>query len=220
MDGNAVATGPAPDRYLVNLPINNPAGRLAHDAARFATTSSTSRSRLHSRGPRRSHLRAARHHREQARRPTSSRAVEIPYQESASSGATTTQFKKAVLALTVTPQITPDDRHHPRPRGHQGQRRPVRAERDAAASCRASTLARSQTQVLVNDGQTVVLGGILETERPRRTHQGAVPWRHPGPRAACSVASRKLRQQGRAADLRDAEDPARRRQHLLTPAPR
>ncbi|MEI2421355.1 hypothetical protein V6O07_13860, partial [Arthrospira platensis SPKY2] len=36
--------------------------------------------------------------------------VEIPYQESASSGATATQFKKAVLSLTVTPQITPDDR--------------------------------------------------------------------------------------------------------------
>ena len=36
--------------------------------------------------------------------------VEIPYQESASSGATTTQFKKAVLSLKVTPQVTPDDR--------------------------------------------------------------------------------------------------------------
>ncbi len=36
--------------------------------------------------------------------------VEIPYQESSSSGATTTQFKEAVLSLTVTPQITPDDR--------------------------------------------------------------------------------------------------------------
>ena len=36
--------------------------------------------------------------------------VEIPYQESASSGATTMQFKKAVLSLKVTPQITPDNR--------------------------------------------------------------------------------------------------------------
>ncbi|MCH5373479.1 MAG: type IV pilus secretin PilQ, partial [Planctomycetes bacterium] len=35
--------------------------------------------------------------------------VEIPYQQSASSGATTVQFKKAVLSLTVTPQITPDN---------------------------------------------------------------------------------------------------------------
>jgi type IV pilus assembly protein PilQ len=36
--------------------------------------------------------------------------VEIPYQQSASSGATTVEFKKAVLALKVTPQITPDNR--------------------------------------------------------------------------------------------------------------
>src|SRR4029077_6601907 len=36
--------------------------------------------------------------------------VEIPYQQSASSGATTIQFKKAVLSLKVKPQITPDNR--------------------------------------------------------------------------------------------------------------
>ena len=36
--------------------------------------------------------------------------MEIPYQQSASSGATTIQFKKAVLSLKVTPQITPDNR--------------------------------------------------------------------------------------------------------------
>ncbi|MDH3401243.1 MAG: type IV pilus secretin PilQ, partial [Chromatiales bacterium] len=36
--------------------------------------------------------------------------VEIPYQEGASSGATTTRFKEAVLSLQVTPLITPDDR--------------------------------------------------------------------------------------------------------------
>jgi len=36
--------------------------------------------------------------------------IEIPYQQSASSGAATISFKKAVLSLKVTPQITPDDR--------------------------------------------------------------------------------------------------------------
>ncbi len=36
--------------------------------------------------------------------------VEIPYQEATSSGATNVSFKDAVLALEVTPQITPDDR--------------------------------------------------------------------------------------------------------------
>ena len=37
------------------------------------------------------------------------KGTEIPYQEASSSGATTTQFKDAVLSLEVTPQITPDD---------------------------------------------------------------------------------------------------------------
>src|SRR5207245_4078935 len=41
---------------------------------------------------------------------TIEQGVEIPYQQSASSGATTIQFKKAVLSLKVTPQITPDNR--------------------------------------------------------------------------------------------------------------
>ena len=36
--------------------------------------------------------------------------TEIPFQEASSSGATSTSFKKAVLSLKVTPQITPDDR--------------------------------------------------------------------------------------------------------------
>ena len=36
--------------------------------------------------------------------------TEIPYQEGAASGATTTAFKEAVLKLDVTPNITPDDR--------------------------------------------------------------------------------------------------------------
>jgi len=36
--------------------------------------------------------------------------VEIPYLEASSSGATSVSFRKAVLGLTVTPQITPDDR--------------------------------------------------------------------------------------------------------------
>jgi type IV pilus assembly protein PilQ len=89
---------------------------------------------------------------------------EIPYQESASSGATTTQFKKAVLALKVTPQITPDDRII----------LDLTVSKDSVGQNVASATGgfvpsidtrEITTQVLVNDGQTVVLGGILETER-------------------------------------------------------
>jgi type IV pilus assembly protein PilQ len=89
---------------------------------------------------------------------------EIPYQESASSGATTTQFKKAVLSLKVTPQITPDDRillDLTVNKDSVGQVVP-----SATGGFVPSIDTREiTTQVLVNDGQTVVLGGILETER-------------------------------------------------------
>jgi type IV pilus assembly protein PilQ len=90
--------------------------------------------------------------------------VEIPYQEAASSGATTTQFKKAVLSLTVTPQITPDDKII----------MDLKVSKDNVGDLVQSATGGSvpsidtraiETQVLVNDGQTVVLGGIYETER-------------------------------------------------------
>ena len=95
---------------------------------------------------------------------TISQGVEIPYQESASSGATTTQFKDAVLKLKVTPLITPDNRVI----------LDLDVSDDAVGQQVTSATGGSVpsidtreiiTQVLVNDGQTVVLGGILETTR-------------------------------------------------------
>jgi type IV pilus assembly protein PilQ len=99
--------------------------------------------------------------------------VEIPYQESASSGATTIQFKKAVLALKVTPQITPDNRII----------LDLNVKKDSVGRVVVASggvnvpsidTRKISTQVLVNDGQTVVLGGILETER--RATEKKVPW--------------------------------------------
>jgi type IV pilus assembly protein PilQ len=99
--------------------------------------------------------------------------VEIPYQESASSGATTTQFKNAVLSLKVTPLITPDNR--------------VILDLDVSddtvgqqvtsatgGSVPSIDTRQIQTQVLVGDGQTVVLGGILETTKSYAANK--VPW--------------------------------------------
>ena len=89
--------------------------------------------------------------------------VEIPYQEASSSGATTTQFKEAVLSLTVTPQITPDDRII---MDLLVTKDSVGAGREQRPGGQVPSIdTRSvQTQVLVNNGQTVVLGGIYETE--------------------------------------------------------
>ena len=91
--------------------------------------------------------------------------VEIPYQESSSSGATTTSFKKAVLSLTVTPQITPDNKiimDLVVSKDNVGQLVPSGIGGGFVPSIDTRSI---QTQVLVNDGQTVVLGGIYETER-------------------------------------------------------
>jgi type IV pilus assembly protein PilQ len=89
--------------------------------------------------------------------------VEIPYQESASSGATTTQFKKAVLSLKVTPQVTPDGRVIMDLTINKDS---VGRDVSSATGGNVPSIDTREiiTQVLVNDGQTVVLGGILETE--------------------------------------------------------
>ena len=85
--------------------------------------------------------------------------VEIPYQEASSSGATSTSFKDAVLALEVTPQITPDDRIIMELNVKQDT---VGAVFEGVPSINTNEI---ETQVLVDNGQTVVLGGIFQTDR-------------------------------------------------------
>ena len=97
------------DRYNVNVPIENPAGRIALAVLDSDYIVDLELTALQARRPRRDRIDTAHHYRQPERGKRIEQGVEIPYQESASSGATTTQFKKAVLSLTVTPQITPDD---------------------------------------------------------------------------------------------------------------
>ncbi len=86
---------------------------------------------------------------------------EIPYQELASSqGATTTSFKKAVLRLQVTPQITPNGKIILSLEVNQDKRSNQEIQGVPAIDTRKIT-----TQVLVSNGQTVVLGGIYEQTR-------------------------------------------------------
>jgi type IV pilus assembly protein PilQ len=87
--------------------------------------------------------------------------IEIPYQESASSGATSTQFKKAVLSLKVTPQITPDGRvvmDLSVKNDSIGQN----VKSATGGEVPAIDTRKVNTQVLVSNGETVVLGGIYE----------------------------------------------------------
>ncbi len=91
--------------------------------------------------------------------------VEIPYQQSASSGATTIQFKKAVLSLTVTPQITPDNNIIMDLKVHKDNVGDIVSTGGLGGTVPSIDTRSVETQVLVADGQTVVLGGIYETER-------------------------------------------------------
>lgn len=85
--------------------------------------------------------------------------TEIPYQEAASSGATSVSFKKAVLKLEVTPQITPDDRIV----------MDLKVNKDEVGAVVAGVPSidtrKVETQVLVDNGETVVLGGIYEQRK-------------------------------------------------------
>jgi len=84
--------------------------------------------------------------------------TEIPYEQASASGATTITFKEAVLKLEVTPQITPDDRIL----------MDLIISKDAVGEIinNIPTINTNQleTQVLVNNGETIVLGGIFQSE--------------------------------------------------------
>lgn len=89
--------------------------------------------------------------------------TEIPYQESSASGETTTAFKDAVLQLNVTPNITPDDRILLDLQINQD------SVGDLVPSGRGGFIpsidtTELNTQVLVGNGETVVLGGVFRTE--------------------------------------------------------
>jgi type IV pilus assembly protein PilQ len=150
------------DRFNVNLPVANPAGTLALAILDddFLVDLELSALQAEGRGEVISSPRVITANQKEA---NIKQGVEIPYQESSSSGATTTQFKEAVLSLTVTPQITPDDRIIMDllvTKDSVGE--VVTTERGGSVP---SIDTRSiETQVLVNNGQTVVLGGIYETE--------------------------------------------------------
>ncbi|WP_444936812.1 type IV pilus secretin PilQ [Microbulbifer sp. JMSA004] len=86
--------------------------------------------------------------------------VEIPYQETTSSGAASITFREAVLELNVTPQITPDNNIIMSLNIEQNSIGEYVSVGDGEVpSININTLA---TKVLVRNGETIVLGGIFE----------------------------------------------------------
>lgn len=91
--------------------------------------------------------------------------TEIPYSEASSSGAATVSFKKAVLSLKVTPQITPDDRII----------MDLEVNKDSpdfgniTAGVPPIKTQAVKTNVLVDNGETIVLGGVYEQTKANNT---------------------------------------------------
>jgi len=157
------------DRFNVNLPVNNPAGSVALALAKlpFGTFLELELSALQAEG-RGEVISSPRVITSNQREALIEQGVEIPYQEASSSGATSTSFRKAVLSMAVTPQITPDDRVI----------MDLRVTRDSVGQLFAGVPSidtrEVDTQVLVDNGETVVLGGIYE--RTRNDQVSRVPF--------------------------------------------
>ena len=152
------------NRYNVNVPIENPAGRfsLAVLNPDYLVDLELTALEAEGRGEIVSTPRVITANQKEAR---IEQGVEIPYQEAASSGATTIQFKKAVLSLTVTPQITPDNNIIMDLSVNKDSVGEIISTGGLGGTVPSIDTRQVETQVLVADGQTVVLGGIYETER-------------------------------------------------------
>jgi len=149
-------------RYNVNLPVAGPAGSLALMVlgSDYIVDLELSAAQREGKGEVISSPKILAANQQEA---TISQGTEIPYQEAASSGAATIAFKKAVLELKVTPLITPDNR----------LQLEINVKKERVGTVIVTTggvnvpsidTSEISTTVFMGDGQTVVLGGILETE--------------------------------------------------------
>ena len=152
------------ERYNVNVPIANAAGRfsLALLKSDYLVDLELTALEAEGRGEIISTPRVITANQSEA---IIKQGVEIPYQQSASSGATTIQFKEAVLELVVTPQITPDNNIIMDLRVSKDNVGEIISTGGLGGTVPSIDTRSIETQVLVADGQTVVLGGIYETER-------------------------------------------------------
>ncbi len=146
------------DRLNVNLPVANPAGSIALALAKlpFGTLLELELSAMQAEG-KGEVISSPRVITSNQATAIIEQGTEIPYQEASSSGATSVSFKKAVLSLEVTPQITPDDKIIMDLKVNKDQ--PVFDPRFTVPSIDTKKV---ETQVLVENGETVVLGGVYE----------------------------------------------------------
>ncbi|MCV2884377.1 type IV pilus secretin PilQ family protein [Aestuariibacter sp. AA17] len=161
---NTIASGNIPvinDRLNVNLPVTNPAGSIGIQIARLVdgTILDLELSALETEN-KGEIIASPRITVANQREAYIEQGTEIPYVQATSSGATSVEFKKAVLSLKVTPHITPDNR--------------IILDLVVTQDTRGETVSTStgpavaidtqeiSTQVLVENGETIVLGGIFQ----------------------------------------------------------
>lgn len=157
--GFPVALGALNDRFNVNLPVAS-AGRIAFAilGSDYLVDLELSAMQAEGRGEVLSTPRVVTANSKQA---SIEQGVEIPYLEASSSGATSVSFKKAVLGLQVTPQITPDDRII-MDLNVKNDSRGQDVSSGAGGLIPSIDTREVTTQVLVQNGETVVLGGVYQ----------------------------------------------------------
>ncbi|MBB6087477.1 type IV pilus secretin PilQ [Wenzhouxiangella marina] len=161
--GSGIVTPSLNDRLNVNLPVTNPAGRLGFSilAADYLLDLELSALESEGNGEVVSTPRVITANQAEA---FIKQGVEIPYEEATSSGASSVQFQEAVLELRVTPLITPDNRVQL----NLGVKQDTVGEifqTGRGGTVPSIDTRELQTRVLVDNGQTVVLGGIFQEER-------------------------------------------------------
>jgi len=150
------------DALNVNMPLQNPAGSIALALAKLPLGTllelELSAAQTEGRGEVVSSPRVITADSHTAR---IEQGVEIPYL-TLDDGTATLKFRKAVLSLETTPQITPDDRIIMDLEVHKDSRGEDVSFSDSLSAPTIDTR-EVQSQLLVDNGQTVVLGGIYET---------------------------------------------------------
>jgi type IV pilus assembly protein PilQ len=158
---------------LVNLPAANPSGAINFLIGRVGSYLLQLELSAMQREGRGEIISSPRVITSDTKKATITMGQEIPYQQQTggATGGTNIAFKKAALELSVTPQITPDDRilmdlkvnkdAANRAEQQQGQPPPIDTR-------------SVETSVLVDNGETVILGGVYETEKGYTKEQ--VPW--------------------------------------------
>ncbi|WP_371375961.1 type IV pilus secretin PilQ [Thalassotalea aquiviva] len=154
---------PINDRLNVNLPVADAAGMIAFQVARLADGTildlELSAMEQENKGEIIASPRITTSNQKEA---YIEQGTEIPFVQAASSGATSVTFKKAVLGLRVTPQITPDNRIILDLVITQDTRGDTVSTGTGLAT--AIDTQEIGTQVLVNNGETIVLGGIYQQQ--------------------------------------------------------